>query len=211
MTGSNGVVKFQLITSFLHFLHTRPASSLSHFLHSFDACIHQPASAWEFWCLSTEERQQSLRRACATTALQPMHYPADNHINSDDGAEEHLSKTLATAGASWPCAIPPSAHCLHLASYRSNFEQIVQPPQVCAFCACAVWNDESVCRSSNTVPIPHYATFFRHCGTRALTHRSRAAQRHNLRAFGGRCFLLRWIEIDFFWMFLAYFLVVSAP
>lgn len=160
MTGSNGVVKFQLITSFLHFLHTRPASSLSHFLHSFDACIHQPASAWEFWCLSTEERQQSLRRACATTALQPMHYPADNHINSDDGAEEHLSKTLATAGASWPCAIPPSAHCLHLASYRSNFEQIVQPPQVCAFCACAVWNDESVCRSSNTVPIPHYATHF---------------------------------------------------
>ena len=136
----------------LHFLHTRPATSLFHFLRSFDACIYQPASAWEFWCLSAEERQESLRRACAPTAQQPLHYPADSHIHSDDSPQEHRRKTLATAGASWPCAIPPSAHCMHLASYRSNFEAILQPPQVCAFCACAVWNDEGSCLDLRQLP-----------------------------------------------------------
>ena len=118
----------------LHFLHTRSPSSSDEFLHCFDACLHRPASEWDFWCQTTAMRQAALAQACATTSMEPRFYPSDSTL-SDDNRRVHL----AHCGANWPSAIPLSDLFSQLTSYRKQFEAVLQPPQVCAFCACGVW------------------------------------------------------------------------
>lgn len=128
----------------LHFLRNSPSMPLNHFLHCFDACLHRPASEWDFWCQSTDMRQASLADACATTSMDPRFYTSDlhsapsAHCSQDDSDR---SRRLMHYGAEWPSAIPLSDQFSQLKNYRTRFETHVQPPKICAFCACGIWAD----------------------------------------------------------------------
>lgn len=124
-----------------HYLESRPVMSLDAFLRCFDTCILHPASQWDYWCASAVARLAALSSAASKTALEPRFYASDLLSSTADThpPEDLRAQNLSAAAHAWPDAISTDDLLQHLRAYRAQFEDVLTPPDVCAFCACPSW------------------------------------------------------------------------
>ena len=154
----------------LHFLRARPPMDLAHFLTAFDACLPHPAAQWQFRCLGPESRRAALANACAVTAREPCPYPSDCeqprgpvgqvvcplcnrqcsdanamllHLRADHPTREGRAPLLARCADAWPNAVSTASLTGHMAAYRTEFEQLLQPNLFCGFCSAASPTEET--------------------------------------------------------------------
>eukprot|EP00435_Cladocopium_sp_Y103_P038944 s2393_g10.t1 len=127
-----------------HYLNSRPVMSLNAFSHCFDTCILHPASQWDYWCTSSADRLAALSSAASKTALEPQFYASDLQSTAPVAAlhPDIRARHLAAAAQNWPNKISTESLLHHLQTYRSHFETVLHPPDVCAVCACPSWRSE---------------------------------------------------------------------
>ena len=124
-----------------HYLESQPVMSLDAFLRCFDTCILYPASQWDYWCTSAVDRLATLSSAASATAFEPKFYVSDFLSSSADThpPENLRAHNLSAAAHNWPNAMSTDDLLQHLQAYRAHFEDLLTPPDVCAFCACPSW------------------------------------------------------------------------